>query len=94
MSRIAFVVNLKEFNKIRNGLQGSIFREKRAILTKRLQKDYDLIEIRNGVMANRPKLFFEFVGYKEEEGGYRLHFGKKVREENMQDDFKLVGEKL
>ena len=45
MSRIAFVVNLKEFNKIRNGLQSSIFREKRAILTKRLQKDYDLLEI-------------------------------------------------
>jgi hypothetical protein len=94
MSRIAFVVNLKEFNKIRNGLQSSIFREKRAILTKRLQKDYDLIEIRNGVMANRPKLFFEFVGFEELENEYRINLGKKVREENMRDDFKLVGEKL
>lgn len=94
MTRIAFVVARKEFNAIRKGSQTSIFRGKSKTLTKRLEKKYDFLEIRNGVMANRPKIFFEFAQVEELEDGYHIYFGKKDREENMKDEFRLIGEKL
>lgn len=94
MSRITFVVALQEFNAIRKGSQTSVFRESNPSLVKRLKKDYDFIEIRNGVMSNRPKIFFKYVGFEKINDGYRVYFGEKEREENMKDEFKLVGEKL
>ena len=94
MSNIAFVVALKEFNAIRKGSQTSIFREKSKTLTRRMEKKYDFIEIRNGVMANRPKMFFKFIDFEEVADGYRIYFGEKVREKNMKDEFKLIGERL
>lgn len=94
MSNIAFVVALKEFNAIKKGLQTSIFRENSKILTRRLKKKYDHVEIRNGVMGNRPKMFFKFIDFEQVEDGYRIYFGKKDREENMKYEFKLVGERL
>ena len=94
MSRIAFVVALKEFNAIRKGLQTSIFRETTTTLVQRLKKDYDFVEIRNGVMSNRPKIFFKFIGFIEVDGVYQIFLGKKDKEENMKDEFKLVSERL
>ena len=94
MSKITFVVALKEFNEIKRGKQTSIFREPSENLMKRLEKDYDLLEIRNGVMSNRPKIFYKFLGFDRVEEGYVIYFGKKVGEENMKDELKLIWDKL
>ena len=84
---IAFVVNRVAFKAIQRGTQTSIFRGKTPTLKKRLEKKYDFIEIRNGVMGNRPKMFFEFRDIEELCDGYRIHFGKKEREENCENLF-------
>ena len=94
MSKIAFVVALKEFNEIKRGKQTSIFREPSKNLKKRLEKDYDLLEIRNGVMANRPKLFYKFLGFDRIEEGYVIYFSEKIGEEKMKDELKLIGDRL
>ena len=94
MSNIAFVVNKLEFKRILRGKQISIFREKSKNLMKKVEKKYASVEIRNGICSNRPKAFFKFIDFEEQEDGYRIHFGAKIREENMQDALVLVGERL
>ena len=76
------------FDEIAAGLKREEYREIKEYWTKRLIKEYDVIEFRNGYAANAPMMRVEYCGYEiktivhpitgNEETVYALRLGRVI----------------